>query len=31
VTAGDRIRLHTGSLGWPFEGTITEIGSATCI
>ena len=26
VTVGDRIRLHSGTLGGTFEGTITEIG-----
>jgi hypothetical protein len=26
VTVGDRIRLHSGTLGGPFEGTISEIG-----
>ncbi|MFC3384968.1 mechanosensitive ion channel family protein [Couchioplanes azureus] len=26
ITVGDRIRLHSGSLGGTFEGTITEIG-----
>jgi hypothetical protein len=26
VTVGDRIRLHSGTLGGPFEGTVSEIG-----
>jgi small-conductance mechanosensitive channel len=26
VTVGDRIRLHSGTLGGTFEGTVTEIG-----
>lgn len=26
IAVGDRVRLHSGTLGGPFEGTITEVG-----
>jgi hypothetical protein len=26
VAVGDRVRLHSGTLGGPFEGTVTEVG-----